>query len=1203
MSLKDIEFNNVKLKKKDKVIKKEITIPKDIAVIGMYVNFPHSESLDKTWELIKNKTNCVRKFPKSRKIDTDKYLNFLNLMNDNIKYEDSAFIDDIAGFDYSFFNIPPKEARFMDPNQRLFLENSWNCIEDAGYGGEKIKNTKTGVYLAYKSSLSNLYKNYIGEVEPESLSHAIVGNKPPLVASRISYELNLKGPNLLIDSACSASLVSLHLACQGLRSNDCEMAIVGAVKIILLPVNTSENIGIESSDGRTRAFDNSSDGCGPGEGVASILLKPLNRAEKDKDNIYAVIKGSAVNQDGKPVSIAAPNPKAQSEVITMAWEDANIDPETIKYIETHGTGTKIGDPIEIEGIQKAFEKYTSKKQFCAISSVKSNYGHLDNLAGMAGIIKAILSLKNKEIPPTCNFSYPNSSINFMDSPLYVNTERREWDNTNSPRRCGVSAFGLTGTNSHVVLEEYIETVYKRETDTINILTLSGKTEKSMSLIITNYHRYLLEKSDTLNDICFTANTGREHYRYRTSIIVKNRNDLIDKLLILKTRDLSKEYSDSEISYSICKNSNVEDTNKMADNIIKNIISSDFTNFEQLVQLRDLYSSGVNIKWDKLYANRKLFKVSLPCYPFEKTKCWVETPEKPSSISNILKSINLNQTDNLHGDIIKDLQNVLEKYGYDYNIESKNKNSLEIINVKLSGRDNNQFSKMEGIVSQSWKEILGYESFNINSIYFELGGDSISALRITNLLSRALGIQLNVTDLLKNPTILKLANFIENRFDNKTFNFIPIKEAPEGKYFPLTYAQKRMYNHCLMENTGLSYNMSGTIILEGDVDYKKIEGAFNKLVKKHEILRTKLVLNDNEVVQKIECYNKISLKVKELKNKTLDELASDFIKPFDIIDSQLFRVMIIKIHELKHGILLDMHHLISDGSSTGVLFKDLTNFYYGISNNERYLQYKDFAFFEKNYIKTEKSILEKKVLLSKLQKSNPVIKLPYDYEKKDNSSFKGERIQFLIPEKDKNKIYSFMNDLNITLYTVLSGAYSILMYLYSKQEDFNYGTSVTGRSHADLENIIGMISNFVVIRNKIDINDTVNSFINRHSNIIMDIYANQNYPILKLEDSIKDIDLWENNSLFNTLFVLQNTNNEIFKTEDFSIDYKHYYTNTSKYDMQIQATEKNNIISLVLEYRTELFKRETMNLLTKNYLNIIRILIEDGDTKLADIKLI
>jgi polyketide synthase PksN len=487
---------------------------------------------------------CIRDIPAPRKKDVEDYLAFVNKHPAEITYEDAAYLDEIDQFDYRFFRLSPKEASLMDPNQRLFLQTAWTTLEDAGYGGQRLVGTRTGVYVGFGGDSE--YKKLVAHLDPSSLSLAVTGNLPPIIASRLSYLLDLKGPSMLVNTVCSSSLLAVHLACQGIRNGECHLAIAGGVQTYVLPIRPTK-VGIESSDFKTKTFDHSSDGTGSGEGVAAVLLKPLHKALKDRDHIYAVIKGGAVNQDGRSIGISAPNPAAQEDVMVRAWKDANIEPETISYIEAHGTGTKLGDPIEIEGITRAFARYTGKKQFCAIGSVKSNMGHLDNSAGIAGLIKAALALKNKEIPPTLHFNRPNRKIPFHRSPVYVNDILRPWKTNGSPRRCGVSSFSFSGTNCHLVLEEAPEIDKKKGEGKGDweILTLSAETDSGLERLVAQYKKLVIGKEFNLKDICFTANTGRGLYTHRLALVLTGKTDLQKKIENLDIETLRDSQSLSD----------------------------------------------------------------------------------------------------------------------------------------------------------------------------------------------------------------------------------------------------------------------------------------------------------------------------------------------------------------------------------------------------------------------------------------------------------------------------------------------------------------------------------------------------------------------------------------------------------------------------------------------------------------------------------
>jgi polyketide synthase PksN/surfactin family lipopeptide synthetase A len=614
----------------------------DIAIIGMAANLPSASGMDEFWNNIVNGIDCIRSFPESRKKDIDNYVYYSKLEPyGQVHYMDGAYIEEIDKFDYNLFKMTPMEASLMDPYQRVFLQTVWNAIEDAGYGGKKLAKSNTGVYLGYGSNAKDSYQKMIYDLDPTLLGLSAVGNTIAMMPSRISYLLDLRGPTMVLDTACSSSLVAVHLACQALKNKDCEMAIAGGLRINLLPFNKDYmKTGFESSDGRTRTFDENSDGAGMGEGVISLLLKPLNKAKQDRDNIYAVIKGSAINQDGASLGITAPNPDAQTDVILKAWEDAGINPDTLAYIEAHGTGTKLGDPIEIQGLQRAFSKYTDRKQFCAISTVKTNIGHLYESSGMAGILKAVQSLQKKVIPPANYFNRPNSKINFSNSPLYINTRAREWEEREGLRRCAVSSFGFSGTNCHLVLEEAPPPAAYSGDEGLQILTLSGKSRAVLQDLLQSYHQFSgNHKEMELLDICYTANTGRGHYGNRLALIAKDKTDFNNKISVLCNLGFEQEnmqiyYGEHKLvppgktvkaAYEITDREKNE-KNRKATALVEAFLVSGRSDETILDEICQLYTSGADIAWETFYQDTKARKVKLPRYPMERIRCWLDVPD-------------------------------------------------------------------------------------------------------------------------------------------------------------------------------------------------------------------------------------------------------------------------------------------------------------------------------------------------------------------------------------------------------------------------------------------------------------------------------------------------------------------------------------------------------------------------------------------------
>jgi len=415
-----------------------------IAVIGIDAKVGSALTKEEIWQAFAQGFDMITQFPEERVEDAQCFSRLTNGRNVK-RFSQRAFLPWIDKFDPGVFKIAPTEAELMDPVQRMYLESAWSALEDAGYGGQRLYGSKTGVYVGY-NNVGQGYDALLKDMPQETVGVTLSGNVSSFLASRLSYLLNLTGPAMVIDTACSSSLVALHEACRALKAGDITTAVVGSIRIFFCPEDSGEDIGTTSSSERTKTFDDSADGTGGGEGVINLVLKPLSSAIADKDHIYGVIKGSCANQDGSSIGITAPNSAAQEKAIMQAWKEAEIHPEEISYIEAHGTATKLGDPVEIGGVTAAFSHFTEKKQFCAIGASKSNFGHLDCASGLLGVLKVLLMMQHKTLVPTIHFVSPNRKIDYIHSPIYINDTLKPWQTESGGLTAGVSSFGLSGTN-------------------------------------------------------------------------------------------------------------------------------------------------------------------------------------------------------------------------------------------------------------------------------------------------------------------------------------------------------------------------------------------------------------------------------------------------------------------------------------------------------------------------------------------------------------------------------------------------------------------------------------------------------------------------------------------------------------------------------------------------------------------------------------
>jgi acyl transferase domain-containing protein len=499
-----------------------------IAIVGLGLRLPGgAHDAESFWRLLADGVDAITEVPPVR-WDIDAYYDADSTAPGKMTTRYGAFLADIDRFDAAFFGIAPREAVSMDPQQRLLLEVAWEALENAGQSPEKLAESDTGVFLGIANS--DYFRMLLAD--PMQIdTYVSTGNAFSVAAGRLSYLLGLHGPNIALDTACSSSLVAVHLACQSLRRGECHLALAGGVNLILTPevnINFSQ-AQMMSPDGRCKTFDARADGYVRGEGCVVIALKRLADAEANQDQVLAVIRGTAINHDGRSGGLTAPNGPAQEAVIRAALADAGLAPSQVSYVETHGTGTSLGDPIEVRAMGAVYGAERDPQSPLTIASVKTNIGHLEAVAGVAGLIKTVLMLQHREIPRHLHFEQPSPYIEWERWPIVVPTQHAAWQAAR--RVAGVSSFGLSGTNAHVIVEE----APREEHHPIDlahpmkVLTLSAKSAAALKASAAQFEQHLREHTQAFTEVCFTANTGRSHFAHRVAVIASTVDDAHERL--------------------------------------------------------------------------------------------------------------------------------------------------------------------------------------------------------------------------------------------------------------------------------------------------------------------------------------------------------------------------------------------------------------------------------------------------------------------------------------------------------------------------------------------------------------------------------------------------------------------------------------------------------------------------------------------------
>ena len=504
-----------------------------LAIIGIGLRFPGASSPEEFWQMLVDGVDAIQEVPPER-WDLEAFYNPQPQTPGKMYCRWGGWLSDIDKFDPHFFGISPREAASMDPQQRLLLETTWEALERAGQSPDSLFGSRTGVFLGISNS--DYYRMLLNDV-PNIDAYVSTGNALSVAGGRLSYTLGLHGPNLSIDTACSSSLVALHQACKSLREGEADMALAGGVNLILSPelnINFSQ-ANMMAPDGRCKTFDAAANGYVRGEGCGMIVLKRLSDALAAGDPILALVRGTAVNHDGRSGGLTAPNGPAQVAVIQSALADAGVGPQDVSYVETHGTGTSLGDPIEVGALLEAFCQDRPAERKLVLGAVKTNFGHLEAAAGIAGVIKAVLALQHRQIPPNLHFQTLNPHIDLGSAPVEIPVQNTPWQVEAGQRLAGVSSFGLSGTNAHIILQEAPVRAEPPAGDEpqadrpLHLLALSARSEAALRTSAERFEAHLASSADSFADICHSANTGRAQLSHRLALVAKDAAEARRKL--------------------------------------------------------------------------------------------------------------------------------------------------------------------------------------------------------------------------------------------------------------------------------------------------------------------------------------------------------------------------------------------------------------------------------------------------------------------------------------------------------------------------------------------------------------------------------------------------------------------------------------------------------------------------------------------------
>jgi amino acid adenylation domain-containing protein len=1153
-----------------------------IAIVGMAGRFPGADCVERFWENLVAGTESVTFF---RREELEAAGIAPALLDDPAYVPARAVVDGAELFDAELFGYSPREAEVMDPQHRLLLECAWEALERAGYDPRRYE----GLIGVYAGSGANTYLLFNLAADPAALAaighfQAQLGNGMDFLAQRLSYKLGLRGPSLTVQTACSTSLVAVHLAVQSLLNGECDLALAGGVRIATPRPGgyLYQTDGILSPDGHCRAFDAAAEGTVDGEGAALVVLKRLAEALEHGDPIQAVIRGTAINNDGAVrVGFTAPGVEGRAAVVAMAQAVADVDPATFGFIEGHGTATFLGDPIEVDALRQVFEAATDRKGFCALGSVKANIGHLDAAAGVASLIKAALALERRVIPPTPHFERPNPRLRLEDSPFFVNTAALPWPAGEEPRRAGVSSFGMGGSNAHAVLEEAPPVQPSGPIDPVRpwqLLVLSAANAVALEEVTDRLadHLALHPELDLagLADIAYTLQVGRQELAHRRILVCGSGSEAREALAARDPRRMLSSVVPAETS-----GETVADLPTLP------------AGPEDLEVLGRQWLAGASVDWPALHAGGRRRRVPLPTYPFRRQRHWIGP----------------------RGEIRREAPAPAVAAPV-----SKQPRPALSTPFEAPGSD------LEQRIAVLFEDLLGLAPVGASDNFFEMGGHSLLGLQLLSRVKSETGAEVRLDWLLQAPTVADLAGLVEVVLEETAAagpgvdpagDTGDIPRVPRGADLPLSFAQERLWLLDRLDPGTPTFNLTEAVRLTGALDVARLRAALTAVARRHESLRTAFLDVHGRPVQRILPAVDIPLPLVDLtalpeaqRHPEAERLAvRSGERRFDLSRPPLLAAELYRLAADRHAVVLVYHHIVGDGWSSNVLLGDLTAIYQGASLPELPIQYADFASWQRRRLSEQDLAAQLATWRERLAPPLPVLDLPTDRPRPAVQTFCGRSEVTVLPPDLAGALRGLGAAEGATPFMVLMAGFALLLSRWSGQEDLIVGSPIAGRDRLELERMVGIFLNMLPLR--IDLAGSsgpdlsFRDLLRRVRETALAAYALQEVPI---ERVLAEVQLGRNLSrspLFQVLLNLQAFPHAPLDVPGLAIEPFSLSELPSRFDLTIYAEERSEGMFLDLVYNADLFDRATMTGLLAQLRQILEQAAARPETSLSRLSLL
>jgi amino acid adenylation domain-containing protein len=1148
-----------------------------VAIVGLAGRFPGAGDVERFWENLTAGVESVSFFSREELAAAGVEP---EMLDDPAYVPARALLADAELFDAELFGYSPREAEVIDPQHRLLLECAWEALEHAGHDPRRSEGL-IGVYAGCGPNtylLFNLAQNKellrtVGHVQ------AMLGNGGDFLTTRLSYKLGLRGPSLTVQTACSTSLVAVHLAVQSLLNGECDMALAGGVRIAV-PRRAGylfQTDGILSPDGHCRPFDEGARGAVDGDGAALVVLKRLDDAVGDGDHIHAVILGSAINNDGDSrVGYTAPGIDGQASVVAMAQAVAAVPPESVGFIEGHGTATPLGDPVEVAALRQVFEAATRRRRFCALGSVKGNVGHTDAAAGVTSLIKAVLALKRGVIPPTLHFGRPNPRLGLEDSPFFVNAEPLAWPAGPEPRRAGVSSFGMGGTNAHVVLEEAPPVPPGDPAAAWQILVLSAANAPALEAMTDRLADWLARHPETpLADAAFTLQVGRRELAHRRILVCRG---LAEAREALASRDPRKVFSEV-VDDSLGSLPPVQLPDPFEPSP------------ESLESLGRHWLAGAEVDWRGVHGGARRLRVALPGYPFQRQRYWVEAPRPDLTPRPPLPSHTPQPGEGAPPPSLRPRPPLATAF------------------VAPRG-------DLEARLAGIFREILGVGEVGVFDSFFEMGGHSLLGLQLLSRVRTEIGVEVPLEALFQAARVADLAELVTFAAEEQGAGAIP--RASRDGDLPLSFAQERLWFLARLDPGTPTFNLNQAVRLLGPLDVPALSRALKEVVRRHEALRTAFADVQGRPVQRILPAVEIPLPLVDLsalpeerrdaEAERLATRAGDV--RFDLARPPLLAAELYRLAPESHALALVLHHIVSDGWSIAVFLAEWGEIYRAFAAREPSplpplpIQYADYASWQRSRRREEEVERQLADWRRDLAGPLPILDVPTDRPRPAIQTFRGASEPLILPAGLADPLRALGRAQGATPFMALLSAFSLLLSRWSGQDDLLVGSPIAGRDRKELEGLIGIFLNMLPLRIGLAGDPGFRALLGRVREAAVAAYSRPDVPIERLIEEVQPARDLSRSPLFQVLFNFQDFPRRAFDVPGLSMEALPLRELPSRFDLTVYGGEApDGGIALDLVYNADLFDAATMRQLLDQLRNLLAGAAAGPDTPVSRLSLV